>query len=77
MAIKVKLFASMREYLDLDEVEITDDKIETVADVWLAIASDKPMPDNTLCAVNLQHSNEAAAINDGDEVAFFPPVTGG
>ncbi len=77
MPVKVKLFASMREYLDLNETEIPIENIETVADVWQAIARDKPMPENTLCAVNLEHTNEAAGISDGDEVAFFPPVTGG
>ena len=77
MSVKVKLFASMREYLGISETEVPIEKIQTVADVWQAIAPDKPMPENTLCAVNLEHTNEAAAINDGDEVAFFPPVTGG
>jgi len=29
------------------------------------------------CAVNQTHVGLDAAISDGDEVAFFPPVTGG
>jgi len=29
------------------------------------------------CAVNQQMADESALLNDGDEVAFFPPVTGG
>lgn len=28
-------------------------------------------------AINQEHSGLDAAISDGDEVAFFPPVTGG
>ncbi len=77
MAIKVKCFASMREYLDLSEREIGIDGISTVADVWRAVAGDKPMPDNTLCAVNQSQANAAFSVSSGDEVAFFPPVTGG
>jgi molybdopterin synthase sulfur carrier subunit len=29
------------------------------------------------CAVNQEHKGFDAAIADGDEIAFFPPVTGG
>ncbi|HEY5237803.1 MAG TPA: molybdopterin converting factor subunit 1 [Rhizomicrobium sp.] len=28
-------------------------------------------------AVNREHVSFDAAVNDGDEIAFFPPVTGG
>ena len=30
-----------------------------------------------LMALNQEMAEPAAAVNDGDEVAFFPPVTGG
>jgi len=29
------------------------------------------------CAVNGEFADVAAALGDGDEIAFFPPVTGG
>lgn len=77
MSIKVKCFASMREYLDLREREIAADGITSVAEVWHRIAGDKPMPDNTVCAVNQSQADASYTVNDGDEVAFFPPVTGG
>jgi len=77
MTIKVKCFASMREYLDLSELDIATEGIHDVADVWQKISADKPMPDNTLCAVNQSQADAAFPVKDGDEVAFFPPVTGG
>jgi molybdopterin synthase sulfur carrier subunit len=35
------------------------------------------MPANTLAAVNMEYVDLAGPVRDGDEVAFFPPVTGG
>ena len=32
---------------------------------------------NLRCAVNQDMAGPEAAVRDGDEVAFFPPVTGG
>jgi len=51
--------------------------IETVRDIWKVVAEGRPLPDNILCAINLEYVNSAALVTDGDEVAFFPPVTGG
>jgi molybdopterin synthase sulfur carrier subunit len=33
--------------------------------------------DNLICAVNHTVSDDAVALADNDEVAFYPPVTGG
>ena len=37
----------------------------------------RPIPDNVLVAVNLEYTHRGASVQAGDEVAFFPPVTGG
>ncbi|MGN6515638.1 MAG: molybdopterin converting factor subunit 1 [Rhizomicrobium sp.] len=34
-------------------------------------------PKRIRAAVNQEHANFDAPLKDGDEVAFFPPVTGG
>ena len=34
-------------------------------------------PPHTLVAVNLEYVDPSHPVRDGDEVAFFPPVTGG
>ena len=34
-------------------------------------------PDRLRAAVNQEHVDFTAPLTDGDEVAFFPPVTGG
>lgn len=41
--------------------------------VWTALATTK----NLRIAVNQQMAAMDAPVQDGDEVAFFPPVTGG
>ena len=77
MTIKVKFFASLREQQGRDELTLSADHAGTVATAWSAACGDVPMPANTLAAVNMEYADRAGAVRDGDEVAFFPPVTGG
>lgn len=78
MNVTVRYFASMRDRMGrADEVVSIDGGASTVADVWSKVAGGKPMPDSTLIAVNMAYTDAAATLKDGDELAFFPPVTGG
>ena len=82
--IEILFFARLRETLGTGRLEISlDDAGETVeslvgrlrarGDVW-----DEALgAENVLCAVNQVQAGPGTAIADGDEVAFFPPVTGG
>ncbi len=76
MAIHVRFFASLREQMGASDKEISSDGILTVTDVWASV-SDRPLPDSILYAVNMDYAESMTAVKDGDEVAFFPPVTGG
>jgi molybdopterin synthase sulfur carrier subunit len=75
--INVRYFAGLREELGkaTDLVEATD--CRTVADIWWLTTGRKKIPTNVLCAVNLEYVPNSYRVKDGDEVAFFPPVTGG
>lgn len=77
MTVRVRYFASLRERLGRagDELEATGP--ETVAGVWRRATGEPAPPPNTLAAVNLEYRGLDAPVADGDEVAFFPPVTGG
>lgn len=85
MDISVRFFASVREALDTSEQKLSvPEGVTTVGAVrallqarggkWAdALADDKPLR----TAFNHVMCSPDTAIEDGSEVAFFPPVTGG
>ena len=77
MAIHVKLFASLRERLGRDSQEIEARAGLTIAAVWCAISGSDVLPSTVLAARNQVYASADELLQDGDEVAFFPPVTGG
>jgi molybdopterin synthase sulfur carrier subunit len=77
MRLNVKLFASLREQTGLSETTVDIEGDVTVLDVWNHATRDQPMPANTLCAINMSYARPDDTASDGDEIAFFPPVTGG
>jgi molybdopterin synthase sulfur carrier subunit len=77
MAITVKFFASLRETLNRDTCAVNSSDATTAADVWRIATDNHEFPNNTLIAINMDYANAEQSVSDGDEVAFFPPVTGG
>lgn len=83
--IDVHYFASIRENLGLDQEQIkADPDIGTVRALLNALVArhgerwDSVLRQSkVLMAVNKTVARLDTAIKDGDEVAFFPPVTGG
>ncbi len=81
MTIKVLYFASLREQLGRsgDEFDFEKDKLSSmnIGNLWQYATSQSSFPEELLVAVNQEYTDQFALLNDGDEVAFFPPVTGG
>lgn len=75
--ITVKYFASLRETLGRDQDTLEADAVATVKDVWDRVAGPPLRPAQCLVAVNMEYADMEHPVKDGDEVAFFPPVTGG
>ncbi len=83
--IKILYFARFREQLGLGEERLEiGGKPCTAADliehlrarggVWSEVLGEG---ERVLIAVNQDLARPQTALQDGDEVAFFPPVTGG
>lgn len=77
MKVKVLYFASLREELERAEETVELTERITLADLWAKVTQQTVLPDHILVAVNQEYTSADTLVNDGDEVAFFPPVTGG
>lgn len=81
MTIRVLYFASLREQMGraVDEFDFSVDELSSmnIAQVWQHASKQTTFPEDLLVAVNQEYTDQFASINDGDEIAFFPPVTGG
>jgi len=77
MKIKVKYFASLRDQLGRAEEVLELEEGVNVMTLWQQIIGDTSTPANIITAINMEYVQNDALIREGDEVAFFPPVTGG
>ncbi|MGE5385254.1 MAG: molybdopterin converting factor subunit 1 [Betaproteobacteria bacterium] len=83
MRLQILYFAGLKEALGVGAETVTPPpEVATIGQLrdWLigtqgrtALASAK----NLRCALNQEMVGFDAALAEGDEVAFFPPVTGG
>ncbi|MEI6894593.1 MAG: molybdopterin converting factor subunit 1 [Colwellia sp.] len=81
--IKIVFFAALREQLNCAEMSLPADDVQTVDDIKQLLSNKSEQWQQTfshaslLSAVNHDMVKGNHLINAGDEVAFFPPVTGG
>jgi molybdopterin converting factor subunit 1 len=81
MRVKVRFFAALRERVGTSE--ITKEIVEgsTVRDLWEALQREypklAPVKMALLYAVNRDYVSPSRVLQDEDEVAFVPPVSGG
>ncbi len=83
--MQILYFASIREQIGKSEETISKpDGVETIADLVAHLRSFSEGHYNALesmmfvrIAVNQVHAQADHPVSDTDEIAFFPPVTGG
>ncbi len=85
MKLELRFFASLREALGISQESITiPATVKTIADLrihliergspWAEVLADGKV---LRCALNQHMVDASTLLQDGAEVAFFPPVTGG
>jgi molybdopterin converting factor subunit 1 len=74
--ITVRLFAGLRERAGTGERGLDLADGARVADAWDALEIGE-QPDGVLYAVNKRYADARTELEEGDEVAFIPPVSGG
>ena len=81
MRVTVRLFARLRDLVGASEIEWRVAEGSKVSDVWRDLAVRFPSiaayGGSVSCAVNADYAKMNAALSEGDEVAFLPPVSGG
>jgi sulfur-carrier protein len=81
MSIRVLFFASLADITGKREIRVDAAAFTDVISVFDRFATEFPALEtyrsSVLLALNSEFARPGSVVRDGDEVAFFPPVSGG
>jgi molybdopterin synthase sulfur carrier subunit len=75
--MKILYFASIREKIGKASEELSNFKSTDELKKYLSEKYPNCFDESVLTAVNMEVITENITIKNGDEIAFYPPVTGG
>ena len=81
MSLRILFFASLADISGMRETSVDAAGFTDVKSVFEKFAKEFPKLDSyragVLFAVNSEFAEPDSPVRDGDEIAFFPPVSGG
>lgn len=81
--IRVKFFAQLREQIGVEQILVERQTVTTLAELITQLQQQYPdcsvlFQQNLMAAINQEMvTDKECQLSDDDEVALFPPVTGG
>ncbi|RUO76111.1 MoaD/ThiS family protein [Idiomarina seosinensis] len=81
--LTIKFFAVLRERLSSDRMQLPLEQPKSVSEVVEQLKQQSQLWHkelsryDLLCAVNQEFADHSTVVKEGDELALFPPVTGG
>ncbi len=81
MSVRVLFFATLADLTGIRETEVEASQHRDTGSIFKHFARICPQlqtrQHSILCAVNSEFARMDSPVRDGDEVAFFPPMSGG
>jgi len=81
MNLNVRLFATLKERAGASQVSLEVNEPACVSDILAALTEKHPAIapslQSILVSVNREYAERSQPIRPGDEIALFPPVSGG
>ncbi len=81
ITVTIKLFAAYQEAYNAPEIQLKFPPQTTIGEVLNYLLKQKPQLEKwrevTRFGVNLEFVEVNTILNDGDEIVFIPPVSGG